>query len=167
MIISYHKTGTKKSLLTYRAEKKSLQILLSSTQARPGRKVKQEQEGISRNHVPRLFLGSVLGNSFASPPGSSMGRGRRASLASSPQLLPSLARCYPHLKRPPPPGTSPALRESPGTLVVLPVPSDTSLESRALRQFLRVPRSQSKGLQCLNMLTLILKTALLQLMRRM
>ena len=43
----------------YRAEKKSLQILLSSTQAGPGRNVKQEQEEISRNHVPRLFLGSV------------------------------------------------------------------------------------------------------------
>ena len=37
----------------------SMQILLSSTQAGPGRKVKQEQEEISRNHVPRLFLGSV------------------------------------------------------------------------------------------------------------
>ena len=36
-----------------------MQILLSSTQAGPGRKVKQEQEKISRNHVPRLFLGSV------------------------------------------------------------------------------------------------------------
>ena len=47
------------SILKYRAEKKSLQILLSSTQAGPGRKVKQEQEEISRNHVPRLFLGSV------------------------------------------------------------------------------------------------------------
>ena len=44
----------------YRAEKKSLQILLSSTQAGPGRNVKQEQEEISRNHVPRLFLGSVV-----------------------------------------------------------------------------------------------------------
>ena len=43
----------------YRAEKKSLHILLSSTQAGSGRKVKQEQEEISRNHVPRLFLGSV------------------------------------------------------------------------------------------------------------
>ena len=43
----------------YRAEKKSLQILLSRTQAGPGRKVKQEQEEISHNHVPRLFLGSV------------------------------------------------------------------------------------------------------------
>ena len=46
--------------LIYRAEKKSLQILLSRTQAGPGRKVKQEQEEISRNHVPRLFLGSVV-----------------------------------------------------------------------------------------------------------
>ena len=45
---------------TYRGEKKSLQILLSRTQAEPGRKVKQEQEEISRNHVPRLFLGSVV-----------------------------------------------------------------------------------------------------------
>ena len=45
----------------YRGEKKSLQILLSSTQAEPGRKVKQGQEEISHNHVPRLFLGSVLG----------------------------------------------------------------------------------------------------------
>ena len=44
----------------YRAEKKSMQILLSSTQAGPGRKVKQEQEEISRNHVPRLFLNSVV-----------------------------------------------------------------------------------------------------------
>ena len=51
----------------YRAEKKSLQILLSSTKAGPGRKVKQEQEEISRNHVPRLFLGSVAepGPSYA------------------------------------------------------------------------------------------------------
>ena len=44
---------------SYRAEKKSLQILLSSIQAGPGRKVKQEQEEISCNHVPGLFLGSV------------------------------------------------------------------------------------------------------------
>ena len=48
-------------VIKYRAEKKSLQILLSRTQAGPGRKVKQEQEEISRNHVPRLFLGSVVG----------------------------------------------------------------------------------------------------------
>ena len=38
-----------------------MQILLSRTQAGPGRKVKQEQEEISRNNVPRLFLGSVEG----------------------------------------------------------------------------------------------------------
>ena len=44
----------------YRAEKKSWQILLSRTQAGPDRKVKEEQEEISRNHVPRLFLSSVL-----------------------------------------------------------------------------------------------------------
>ena len=45
--------------LFYRAEKKSWQILLSRTQTEPGRKVKQDQEDISRNHVPRLFLGSL------------------------------------------------------------------------------------------------------------
>ena len=50
----------KASLWLYRAEKKYLQIVLSSTQAGPGRRVKQQQEEISRNHVPRLFLGSVL-----------------------------------------------------------------------------------------------------------
>ena len=43
----------------YRAEKKYLQILLSYSQAGPGRKFKQEQEEISRNHITRLFLGSV------------------------------------------------------------------------------------------------------------
>ena len=46
-------------LVSYRAEKKSLQILLSSTQAGPGGKVKEEQEDISHNHVPGLFLSSV------------------------------------------------------------------------------------------------------------
>ena len=52
----------------YRGEKKSLQILLSSTQAGPDRKVKQEQEEISRNHVPRLYLGSVRFDANASKP---------------------------------------------------------------------------------------------------
>ena len=52
-------TGSPFSMYMYRAEKKSLKILLSSTQAGPGRKVKQEQKESSRNHVPRLFLGSV------------------------------------------------------------------------------------------------------------
>ena len=39
-------------------------MLLSSTQAGPGRKVEQEQEEIYRNHVPRLFLGSVFSYDF-------------------------------------------------------------------------------------------------------
>ena len=56
----------------YRVEKKSLQILLSRTQAEPGRTAKQEQEEISRNHVPRLFLGPVY-MTFA------LGVGRRGS----------------------------------------------------------------------------------------
>ena len=52
-----------------RAEKKSLQILLSSTQAGPGRNVKQEQEEISRNHIQRLFLSSVPRNKVYSVSG--------------------------------------------------------------------------------------------------
>ena len=41
-------------------EKKGLHILLSYSQAGSGRKAKHGQEEISRNHVQRLFLGSVL-----------------------------------------------------------------------------------------------------------
>ena len=37
--------------LYYRDRLKGVQILLSNSQAGPGRKVKQEQEEISRNHV--------------------------------------------------------------------------------------------------------------------
>ena len=43
----------------YKGEKIFLQILLSYSQAGPGRKAKQGQEEISRNHVPTIFLGSV------------------------------------------------------------------------------------------------------------
>ena len=39
----------------YRAENMSLQILLNSTQAGPGRKVEQEQEEISPNNVESFF----------------------------------------------------------------------------------------------------------------
>ena len=39
---------------------KGAQILLSYSQAGPGRKTKQGQEEISRNHVPSFFLGSVV-----------------------------------------------------------------------------------------------------------
>ena len=38
-------------ILLNRARNKDMQILLSNRQAGPGRKVKQEQEEISRNHV--------------------------------------------------------------------------------------------------------------------
>ena len=44
----------------YRDEIYSLQIVLSRTQARPGRTVKQGQEEISPNHVRRINLISVL-----------------------------------------------------------------------------------------------------------
>ena len=50
---------TLRILKTYRDEIYSLQILLSRTQAGPGRAVKQEQEEISPNHVQRLNLISV------------------------------------------------------------------------------------------------------------
>ena len=43
----------------YRDEIYSLQILLSRTQAGPGRTVKKEQEEISPNHVQRINLLSV------------------------------------------------------------------------------------------------------------
>ena len=44
---------------TYRDEIYSLQILLSRTQAGPGRTVKEKQEEISPNHVQRINLISV------------------------------------------------------------------------------------------------------------
>ena len=50
-------------LVMYRGPGKSMQILLSSTQARPGRTVKQEQEDISRNHVQTFICLSVVGKS--------------------------------------------------------------------------------------------------------
>ena len=46
-----HKLGNDKIQKIYRARNKGMQILLSNSQAEPGRKVKQEQEDISRNHV--------------------------------------------------------------------------------------------------------------------
>ena len=49
-------------LLLYRDEIYSLQILLSRTQAGPGRTVKKEQEEISPNHVQRINLISVAKN---------------------------------------------------------------------------------------------------------
>ena len=44
-----------------------MEILLSNSQAGPGRTVKQEQEEISRNHVQAFIPGSVL-TLFLSPP---------------------------------------------------------------------------------------------------
>ena len=43
----------------YRDRLKGVQILLSSTQAGPGRTVKQQQEEISRNHVQAFYPISV------------------------------------------------------------------------------------------------------------
>ena len=47
-------------MFLYRDEIKSLKILLSRTQAGPGRIVKQEKEEISPNNVQRLNLISVV-----------------------------------------------------------------------------------------------------------
>ena len=43
----------------YREPAKGLQILLSKTQAGPGRAVKEEQEEISPNHVQAIYGASV------------------------------------------------------------------------------------------------------------
>ena len=65
----------------YRGEKKGLQMLLSYSQAGPGRKAKQGQEEISRNHVPTFFLGSVQGSAKRSADFAKLqpGRARRNS----------------------------------------------------------------------------------------
>ena len=46
--------------MDYREPAKGWQILLSRTQAGPGRAVKQEQEEISPNHVQAIYGASVL-----------------------------------------------------------------------------------------------------------
>ena len=45
--------------IIYRAWNKGMQILVSNSQAGPGRTAKQEQEEISRNHVQAFIPGSV------------------------------------------------------------------------------------------------------------
>ena len=47
-------------LTKYRGVNKGLYVLLSSTQAGPGRTVKQEQEEISRNRIQTFIYLSVL-----------------------------------------------------------------------------------------------------------
>ena len=49
----------------YRGANKGMDVLLSRTQAGPGRTVKQEQEEISRNHVQAFIPGSVYPITFA------------------------------------------------------------------------------------------------------
>ena len=48
-----------RTLGKYREPTKGLQILLSTTQAGPGRAVKEEQEEISPNHVQAIYGASV------------------------------------------------------------------------------------------------------------
>ena len=43
----------------YRGPGKSMQMLLSNSQAGPGKTVMQEQEEISRNHIQAFLPGSV------------------------------------------------------------------------------------------------------------
>ena len=51
----------------YRGENKGLFVLLSKTQAGPGRTVKQEQEEISRNHAQTFIFPSVQKNTLCPP----------------------------------------------------------------------------------------------------
>ena len=53
------KTGPPFGLSLYRGANKGLFVLLSRTQAGPGRTVKQEQEEISRNHVQTFICLSI------------------------------------------------------------------------------------------------------------
>ena len=55
LLMHVHKLGNDKIQKIYRARNKGMQILLSNSQAEPGRKVKQEQEEVSRNYVPNFF----------------------------------------------------------------------------------------------------------------
>ena len=50
----------------YIGELKGLYVLLSRTQAGPGRAIKQEQKENSRNHVQTIFLDCVLNEKFIS-----------------------------------------------------------------------------------------------------
>ena len=61
MLTEIHDTDF--SVVHYRDEIYPLQNLLSRTQAGPGRTVKKEQEEILPNHVQRINLISVLGQS--------------------------------------------------------------------------------------------------------
>ena len=47
------------NIMNYRGVNKGLHVLLSRTQAGPGRTVEQEQEDISRNHVQTFIYLSV------------------------------------------------------------------------------------------------------------
>ena len=51
--------AVKKFKYMYRGLNKSVNVLLSRTQAGPGRTVKKEQEEISRNHVQTFISPSV------------------------------------------------------------------------------------------------------------
>ena len=53
-------TGPSVGAEIYRGGNKGLFVLLSRTQAGPGRTVKQEQEEISRNHVQTFISPSVV-----------------------------------------------------------------------------------------------------------
>ena len=52
--------GTTKRAPVYRGVNKGLYVLLSRTQAGPGRTVKQEQEELSRNHIQTFICLSVV-----------------------------------------------------------------------------------------------------------
>ena len=57
-MVDFSRTGKRSSM--YRERNNGLFVLLSRTQAGPGRTVKQEQEEISRNHIQTFICLSVL-----------------------------------------------------------------------------------------------------------
>ena len=61
----YCKTIGNNDICFYRGVIKGLFVLLSRTQAGPGRTVKQEQEEISRNHVQTFISPSVNARAFS------------------------------------------------------------------------------------------------------
>ena len=60
MVLEGEPAPNSKFLTLYRGANKGLHVLLSRTQAEPGRTGKQEQEEISRNHVQTFICVSVV-----------------------------------------------------------------------------------------------------------
>ena len=77
VFINYSPISLMVAWFLYRGGNKGLHVLLSRTQAGPGRTVKQEQDEISRNHVQTFICLSVPGAAAECP----TGNGELAALA--------------------------------------------------------------------------------------